>query len=242
MASTDPKTATQGQWEDLASKIKSKVDSSSLATVATTGNYSDLNGRIVVANSSKKSVQGGLDASGVSQYGAAVYGDGAQVQDKNAIAIGARAHAIGEGGIAIGSSWSGQGEMPTAYHPYSIAMGYQAKAGAGVVGEDASYSVALGAYSKTTAKGEVSLGGAGLGTRGYNSTQYRLLTNLYDPQSDHDAATKGYVDPTTGSSAPTTSTVGRLGEIFIDTTNSDAYMCVAVDDVTPAYTWKKITP
>lgn len=29
--------------------------------------------------------------------------------------------------------------------------------------------------------------------------------------------------------------------IQIDTTTATAYMCVAVDTVTPAYTWKQIT-
>ena len=29
---------------------------------------------------------------------------------------------------------------------------------------------------------------------GYNSSNYRLLTGLYDPQTAHDAATKGYTD------------------------------------------------
>lgn len=57
----------------------------------------------------------------------------------------------------------------------------------------------------------------------------------------NEAATKGYVDPTTDSSAPTTATVGRLGQIQIDTTTATAYMCVAVDTVAPAYTWKQIT-
>lgn len=51
----------------------------------------------------------------------------------------------------------------------------------------------------------------------------------------------GQITPLSDSSAPTTATVGTLGKIFIDTTNADAYMCVAVDDVTPSYTWKKIT-
>lgn len=51
----------------------------------------------------------------------------------------------------------------------------------------------------------------------------------------------GQITPTTDSSAPTTATVGRLGQIQIDTTTNTAYMCVAVDDVTPSYTWKQIT-
>lgn len=76
---------------------------------------------------------------------------------------------------------------------------------------------------------------------GYNSTNYRIISGVHDPQNAHDAATKGYVDPTTDSSAPTTATVGHLGQIQIDTTTATAYMCVAVDTVTPAYTWKQIT-
>lgn len=38
MASTDPKIATQGQWEDLVDKVQAKADSSSVpAVVQTTG-------------------------------------------------------------------------------------------------------------------------------------------------------------------------------------------------------------
>ena len=48
------------------------------------------------------------------------------------------------------------------------------------------------------------------------------------------------ITPTTNASAPTTSTQGELGKIFIDTTNDDAYMCVKASGGT--YTWKKITP
>ena len=109
---------------------------------------------------------------------------------------------------------------------------------------EGSYNVCLGAYSKTLSSMQgvvqVGLNGFQAPAGGYNNSQYRLLTGLYDPQDVHDAATKGYVDPTTDSSAPTTATVGRLGQIFIDTTNADAYMCVAVDSITPSYTWKKI--
>ena len=40
--------------------------------------------------------------------------------------------------------------------------------------------------------------------------------------------------------APTTSTVGSVGQFYVDTTNQDAYICV--DDTSSTYTWKKITP
>lgn len=45
----------------------------------------------------------------------------------------------------------------------------------------------------------------------------------------------------TGVGVPSTSTVGQLGQIYVDTTNKDGYICVNVDDTTPEYTWKKIT-
>lgn len=146
---------------------------------------------------------------------------------KTKIRIGAGAIVSKLGPIAIGQG-------ATVNHNNSIAIGRSA-----TVGADG--TVALGAGSIASTKGEVSIGDDLWQSEGYNSSRYRLLTGLYDPQSDHDAATKGYVDPTTDSSAPTTATAGRLGQIQIDTTNADAYMCVAVDSLTPIYTWKKIT-
>lgn len=47
------------------------------------------------------------------------------------------------------------------------------------------------------------------------------------------------IKPATGASAPTTSTTGEQGKIYIDTTNGDAYICV--DTTGGTYTWKKIT-
>ena len=76
---------------------------------------------------------------------------------------------------------------------------------------------------------------------GYNNSNYRLLSGIYDGQSAHDAATVGQITPTTDSSAPTSATAGRLGEVRIDTTDDSAYMCVVSDSVTPTYSWKKIT-
>lgn len=138
----------------------------------------------------------------------------------NSIAVGARAIAVSSGAIAIG------GGNP------AIDTDTEARAAG---------AIALGTGAKATQQGQMDIGSANDTSTGYNNSNYRLLTGLYDPQNDHDAATKGYVDPSTDSSAPTTSTAGRLGQIHIDTTNGDAYMCVAADSVTPSYTWKKIT-
>lgn len=49
------------------------------------------------------------------------------------------------------------------------------------------------------------------------------------------------ITPTSASGAPTTSTVGILGKIYIDTATDTAYMCTKVDSAIPEYTWKQIT-
>lgn len=54
-------------------------------------------------------------------------------------------------------------------------------------------STAIGASSYSETCGEVAFGPTNT-AYGYNNSNYRLLTGLYDPQADHDAATKGYVD------------------------------------------------
>jgi hypothetical protein len=126
------------------------------------------------------------------------------------------------------------GNYAGVYGDYGVAIGYQAD-------QNSNYSVALGSYSRSTQKGEVAISSSSLGTNGYNNSRYRLLTGLYDGQDAHDAATVGQITPTTDSSAPTTSTAGRLGEIRIDTTTNTAYMCVLSDSTTPAYEWKQIT-
>lgn len=69
-------------------------------------------------------------------------------------------------------------------------------------------SIALGAYARTSAPGEMNIG-TSLTAYGYNSSNYRLLTGLHDPQSDHDAATKGYVDSVAPTITMTTTDPGE---------------------------------
>lgn len=142
---------------------------------------------------------------------------------------------LGVNGSISGNAATGIGYNIFANGNNAIAIGNNSTA-------NGNGSIALGVGAKATSTGEVNIGAdTQYTTFGYNSSNYRLLTGLYDPQSAHDAATKGYVDPTTDSSAPTTATVGRLGQIQIDSTTATAYMCVEADDVTPSYTWKQIT-
>lgn len=147
------------------------------------------------------------------QYKIKIGAGASDVEGSNAIEIGHNTTATGSNSIAIGHGASTQAFAN---------------------------SVAIGRNARATMNGEFHIG-AGIQNNGYLNTSYRLLTGVYDGQSAHDAATVGQITPLSDSSAPTTATVGRLGQIFIDTTNADAYMCVAVDSVTPSYTWRKIT-
>lgn len=164
----------------------------------------------------------------------------------NSVAIGNQANSgrVNSSAVVIGDNAKASQSIS-----YAIAIGKESNAG----GQG---SICIGNNTFTPNKGCIMLGaycggypaGDGvmcIGTSntnyGYNNSQYRLLTGLYDPQNTHDAATKGYVDPSTGTSAPTTSTAGRLGEIRIDTSTNTAYMCVSADSTTSTFIWKQIT-
>ena len=98
------------------------------------------------------------------------------------IRIGDSSAANGAAGVAIG-----YGATANSSSDYSVAIGDTASV------ESAPGGVALGAGSRATVKGQMDIGTIAT-FYGYNNSNYRLLTGLYDPQSAHDAATKGYVD------------------------------------------------
>lgn len=141
-----------------------------------------------------------------------------QARGVRSISIGAGAGCAdtGNGNVLIGCSQKasvasnsvGLGTNPDAGSGFnttqSVALGYNART---IGGES---SVALGANSKTSAKGEVNIGSYktgnyGSNTGGYNNSNYRLLTGLYPGQSEHDAATVGQAKGTTFSMAIETS-------------------------------------
>ena len=120
------------------------------------------------------------------------------VSTRERVQIGNGAVTLGAYSIAIGS------QAYTASYNYGVAIGggtitsnaaHLTGNGGVAIGYSASATnnaVAVGSYANATAQGEFAIGASS--NRGYNSSAYRLLTGLYDPQSDHDAATKGYVD------------------------------------------------
>ena len=183
--------------------------------------------------------------------------DGTVKAQNTGIAIGGSVQ--GDENIAIGGS-VGTKKYNTALGfssfvgcAYGTSIGYGSYTKADYSGSG-SGCMALGAYSGGNSNPDFD-GNSGLivvsmeqgseGTTryhcGYNGSRLRIIRGLYEPQLDHDAATKGYVDPSTDTTAPTTSTAGRLGEIRIDTSTNTAYMCVSADSTSSTYTWKQIT-
>lgn len=140
------------------------------------------------------------------------------------VAIGQSSYAPGAYTVSIGyRAQSGTGGRNIIIGPeatnasstsYNISIGSEASCGANnaiAIGTHArasySNSVAIGNWAETTHSGEVNIG-SGTQPIGYNSSNYRLLTGLYDPQSAHDAATKGYVDTANSYSASEINTGG----------------------------------
>ena len=121
------------------------------------------------------------------------------------VAISYAANASGERGIAIGRGATASGNG----------------------------AIALGTASTASSAGEMNIGTTNA-SYGYNSSNYRLLSGVYDGQSNHDAATvaQGNKLMTT---APTTSDSGVLGQLWTDTTNMHTYQCTAISGDT--YTW-----
>lgn len=118
------------------------------------------------------------------------------------VAVGSYARATGHSSVAIGGAPNNNNIKTTADASGAIAIkGYAHGVASIAIGSDGSLrssatgkgSIALGAGSSATAQGQVDIGTSDT-SFGYSSSNYRLLTGLYDPQSDHDAATKGYVD------------------------------------------------
>lgn len=152
------------------------------------------------------------------------------------IAIGNYASA-GDEAIAIGSA-TDPFYRAQASPARSIAIGRQAQINNG------QGAIALGAGSSASSAGELNIGTFNP-SWGYNASTYRLISGVYDGQNAHDAATKGQLDSIAiqNAGAPTTATVGTVGQLLEDTTNGKLYQCTTVDTTdpqNPSYTWSEV--
>lgn len=156
-------------------------------------------------------------------------GDGVQATQNVCTALGSYAYSTGWASVAI----SGGGNICRASGNNSVAIGETSSA-------SADYSIALGGYSSASNQGEMNVGLSSFGSgHGYNNSNYRLISGVYDGQGLHDCATVAQGN-TLATSAPTTTTEGVLGQLYTDTTNMHTYQCTAIDTTdpdNPVYTW-----
>lgn len=113
-----------------------------------------------------------------------------------------------------------------------IAIGQGAEIGGSGIGSCAG-AIALGAKSHATHRGEINVGSSET-NYGYDDTNYRLISGVHDGQNLHDAATLAQGN-TLSDTAPTTSTIGVLGQLYTDVANMHTYQCTGVSGNT--YTW-----
>lgn len=177
----------------------------------------------------------GADGVEIGHYAAAIGVNSVSVgtlsvsSDTSSVAIGSGATASGVASISIGEKNGVNTATASGYG--SVMIGRSGKS-------TATGSVAIGAYSNATAQGQMDIGTTDT-YYGYNSSNYRLLTGLYDGQNDHDAVNLGQLNGRVkqNAGAPTTATVGTVGQLLEDTTNGDLYICT---DATNPYVWEEV--
>lgn len=205
--------------------------------VQTTGNSTtsvmsqDATTSMVFADPSTKSQVKIGSGSSVGTFRNVAIGQNATASNTNTLAVGSYAWTNAASSTAVGDGTIAGGVGGTA-------IGHLASAGTN------QYSVALGAQSTTSRDGEVNVGVGSTGY-GYNSTSYRVIGGVHDGQNAHDAATVGQLNGRIlqNAGAPTTSTVGTVGQILEDTTNGKLYQCTAIDNTdpnAPVYTWSEV--
>lgn len=160
-------------------------------------------------------------------------GKSASANGDSAVALGAYAQTHNTANVAVGAHANNSTESGV----YTTALGGRAQTGG-------NGSIAMGAYSGSTslAQGEMNIGSSNT-DYGYNNTNYRLISGLYDPQSAHDAATKGYVDAAviqSGTSAPTTSTAATVGALMATVESGTGHLYICTDDTGGTYTWQTL--
>lgn len=171
-------------------------------------------------------------------------GDGASVgsgtNQSNGIAIGTGASS-GDNSASVSYGAIALGRQATP-GPSGVAIGNQAYGPAFSSGKNGTIALGHASGDNLTDSGMMDIGSRNT-SYGYNSSNYRLLTGLYDGQNAHDAATKGQLDTAIlngGTTAPTTATVGAVGTLYsyVDTTGTPTpHLMVCTEVSGSTYTW-----
>ncbi len=115
----------------------------------------------------------------------------------------------------------------------------------GAVAANADITAGTGTKITYDSKGLVT-GSASLSANDIPDISGTYQTVISDLETIRTGAGKGAtsVQPSSNNDAPTTSTVGTLCQLYVDTATQTGYMCVGIDDTDPeniVYTWKQIT-
>ena len=171
--------------------------------------------------SSNGNFKAGLSAVG---WGISIGKEASSNGNYQSIAIGNTSECDGLGGTSVGT-------QANAGSTYSVAIGYQAKVGQGSV----SYGIQIGRGTNTIADS----------FQIRNDNIYKTDTHTLTVQNAEINGTPAY-GVLSGTSAPTTTTVGAVGQFYLDTTNKQLYQCMSINQTTVdeidtnVYAWKLI--
>ena len=169
----------------------------------------------------------GTYAKATGNYAISIGGSSSATNTQN-VAVGYNADATAANGTAIGGSAQATGAG-------TVCLGYQAQAGG-------AQATAIGYQAQARGAQAIQLG------YGTNSDAKTFKVGFYDASApvnyellSTDGKIPGERMSLQGTTAPDTTTVGSVGQFYVDTATGTGYMCVGADTVTPAYTWKQIT-
>lgn len=128
----------------------------------------------------------------------------------------------GNNGVAIGQSVTAHFGIGIGGGSSIINAGVAIGRGAAV--QSQTNGVAIGDYSRAMQNGEMNIGST-QSSHGYNMSNYRLLTGVYDGQSAHDAATYGQLDT-------------RLGGLTVVSLTQAEYDALSTKDANTLYVIK----
>ena len=138
---------------------------------------------VLFYNNSPQKIQigAGADSSSTGNTSSIAIGTNSKATNVNAIAIGSTASSLGGDAICLGRDSSVSTSTLN-----SVAIGRLSSV-------TANHAVAVGSRATATQQGQFDIS-TGTSTWGYNNSNYRLLTGLYDGQSAHDAVTLGQLN------------------------------------------------